>query len=151
GTAYIAITAWLRIVISRPSFRLGGTGDLRAFQKAFLGCLVLALCAVATLATTPLMASYLAMNLALFLMLFWFGFATATTPGISFGAQLGFLIISAFVGLNSQQPVLSQTIIDTFTGIGIGLFIGEAVRRFIWPSLPQTVLRENLLGILNDV
>jgi fusaric acid resistance family protein len=151
GTAYIPITAWLRIVISRPSFRLGGTGDLRAFQKAFLGLLVLAFSAVATLATTPIMASYLAMNLALFFMLFCFGFATATTPGISFGAQLSFLIISAFVGLNSQQPVLSQAVIDTFTGIGIGLFIGETVRRFIWPSLPQTVLRENLLGILADL
>jgi hypothetical protein len=151
GAAYVPLTAWLRITISRSSFRLGGAGDLRALQTAFLGCLALALCAAATLATTPLFAGYLAMNLALFFMLFGFGFATATTPGITFSAQLGFLIISAFVGLNSQQPVLSQSIVDTFSGIGIGLFIGAAVRRFAWPTLPQTVLRENLLGILADL
>ena len=91
------------------------------------------------------------MNLVLFFALFAFGFATARITGISFGMQLGFLTISAFVGLNPQQPVSSQTIIDTFVGLGIGLFIGAAVGRFLWPVLPQTVLREDLLGVLADL
>jgi len=151
GPAFIPLTAWLQVVTSRPSLRVGGAGDLRALQKAFLGCLVLAGCTVVLLAVTPLLANYLAMNLALFFVLVGFGFATAKIPGITFGMQLAFLIISAFVGLNPQQPVSSQTIIDTFLGIGIGLFIGAAVGRFIWPGLPQTILRENLLNILADV
>jgi Fusaric acid resistance protein family. len=91
------------------------------------------------------------MNLVLFCVLFGFGFATARIPGISFGMQLGFLIIASFVGLNPQQPVSSQTIIDTFVGLGIGLFIGAGVGRFLWPVLPQTVLRENLRNLLGDL
>jgi uncharacterized membrane protein YccC len=150
GPASVPLMAWLATILTRPYIRLGGTGDLRAFQNAFLGCLALAGCAVVALATTPLLASYLAMNVALFLVLFGFGFATAKITGISFGMELAFLIISAFVGLNPQQPVSSQTIIDTFLGIGIGLFIGTVVGRLIWPVLPQTVLRENLLGFLAD-
>jgi uncharacterized membrane protein YccC len=65
--------------------------------------------------------------------------------------QLGFLIIASFVGLNPQQPVSSQTIIDTFVGLGIGLFIGTIIGRLLWPVLPQTVLRENLLDVLADL
>jgi hypothetical protein len=151
GPAIIPLMAWVVTIATRPYLRLGGTGDLRAFRNAFLGCLALAGCAVVLLATTPLLASYLAMNVALFFVLFGFGFATAKITGISFGMLLAFYIISAFVGLNPQQPVSSQTIIDTFVGLGIGLFIGTAVGRFIWPVLPQTVLRKNLLGLLADV
>lgn len=35
-------------------------------------------------------------------------------------------------------------------GLGIGLFIGASVGRFLWPVLPQRVLREDLLGVLAD-
>ena len=151
GPAAIPLMAWAATILTRPYIQLGGTGDLRAFRNAFLGWLALAGCAVVLLATTPLLASYLAMNFSLFLVLFGFGFATAKITGITFGMELAFLIISAFVGLNPQQPVSSQTIIDTFVGLGIGLFVGTAVGRLIWPVLPQTVLRENLLGLLADV
>jgi len=151
GAAIIPLMAWLQAINGRNYLRVGGSGDLRGFQNAFLGCLVFAACAVVLLAVTPLLASYLAMNLTLFFVLFAFGFATARISGISFGMQLGFLIISAFVGLNPQQPVSSQTIIDTFIGLGIGLFIGTAIGRFLWPVLPQTVLRQDLLGLLADL
>jgi uncharacterized membrane protein YccC len=143
--------AWLQASNSRGYLRAGGSGDLRGLQNAFLGCLALAGCTIVLLAVTPLLASYLAMNLALFFLLFGFGFATARISGITFGMLLSFLIISSFVGLNPQQPVASQTIIDTFVGLGIGLFIGAAVGRFLWPVLPQTVLRENLLEVLADL
>jgi p-hydroxybenzoic acid efflux pump subunit AaeB len=151
GAASIPLMAWLQAGNGRAYLRAGGSGDRCGFQNAFLGCLILAGCTFVLLAVTPLLASYLAMNLALFFVLFGFGFATARIIGITFGMQLAFLIISAFVGLNPQQPVSSQTIIDTFVGLGIGLFIGSAVGRFLWPVLPQTVLRENLLGILADL
>ena len=151
GAAAIPLMAWLQAINARGYLRVGGSGDCRVFQNAFLGCLVMAACAVVLLALTPLLASYLAMNLVLFFVLFGFGFATAKISGISFGMQLGFLIIASFVGLNPQQPVSSQTIIDTFVGLGIGLFIGAAVGRFLWPVLPQTVLRGNLLDVLADL
>ena len=50
----------------------------------------------------------------LFLVLFAFGFMTARIAGINFWMQLGYLSISAFVGLNPQEPVPSQAIINTF-------------------------------------
>ena len=151
GAAAIPLMAWLQAINARGYLRVGGSGDCRVFQNAFLGCLVFAGCAVVLLALTPLLASYLAMNLVLFFVLFGFGFATAKISGITFGMQLGFLIIASFVGLNPQQPVSSQTIIDTFVGLGIGLFIGAAVGRLLWPVLPQMVLRENLLDVLADL
>jgi len=151
GAGAIPLMAWLQAINARGYLRVGGSGDCRAFQNTLLGCLVFAGCAIVLLALTPLLASYLAMNLVLFFVLFVFGFATAKISGITFGMQLGFLIIASFVGLNPQQPVSSQTIIDTFVGLGIGLFIGAAVGRFLWPVLPQTVLRENLLDVLEDL
>jgi len=151
GAAAIPLMAWLQAINGRAFLRAGGSGDRRGFQNAFLGRLVFARCTDALLALTPLLASYLAMNLVLFFVLFAFGFATAKISGITFGMQLGFLIISAFVGLNPQQPVSSQTIIDTFVGLGIGLFVGATVGRLLWPVLPQMVLRENLFAVLTDL
>src|SRR6202795_606727 len=45
GPANVPTWAWLLIVLGRSFFRLGGTGDLRAFQKALGGSLMLAVCA----------------------------------------------------------------------------------------------------------
>jgi len=151
GAAAIPLMAWLQAINGRAFLRAGGSGDRRAFQNAFLGCLVFTACTVALLALAPLLASYLTMNLVLFFVLFAFGFATAKVSGITFGMQLGFLIVSAFVGLNLQQPVSSQAIIDTFVGLGIGLFVGATVGRLLWPVLPQMVLREDLLAVLADL
>jgi len=151
GAGAIPLMAWLQAINGRGYLRVGGTGDCRGFKNAVLGCLVFAGCTVVLLALTPVLANYLTMNLVLFFVLFGFGFATARISGINFAMQLGFLTISSFVGLNPQQPVSSQTIIDTFMGLGIGLFIGTAVGRFLWPVLPQTVLRQNLLDVLADL
>jgi hypothetical protein len=64
---------------------------------------------------------------------------------------VGFLTISVFVGLNPQVPVESQTIIDTFLGLGIGIWIGTVVGRLIWPVLPQRVLQDNLLTLFAQI
>src|SRR5580693_7918600 len=45
GPANVPTWAWLLIVLGRSFFRLGGTGDLRAFQTALRGSLILAVCA----------------------------------------------------------------------------------------------------------
>jgi hypothetical protein len=131
--------------------RVGGTGDLRAFQKAFRASLMLAACAALLILTTPFLAGYAAMNVALFLILFTLGFLTARIPGINFWIQLAYLSISAVVGLNPQEPVAAQTIIDTFLGIAFGMFIGTVLGRLLWPVLPQRVLRDNLLAVLAQI
>jgi uncharacterized membrane protein YccC len=56
-----------------------------------------------------------------------------------------------FAGLNPQQPVPSQTIIDSFIGLMVGMFIGALVGRLIWPVLPQRLLRDNLLDLFAGI
>lgn len=151
GPAAVPLMAWLLTIAGRPFLRAGGSGDLRAFQTAFRASLVLALCAALLILTTPFLADYAVMNVALFLILFTFGFLTARISGINFWIQLSFITISAFVGLNPQEPVSSQTIIDTFLGIMLGMFIGTVLSRLLWPVLPQRILRDNLLGVLAQI
>ena len=81
------------------------------------------------------------MNLALFFVLFAFGFVTARIAGINFWMQLGYLSISAFVGPNPQEPVPSQAIINTFFTLALGIWVATAVSRIVWPVLPH-VLRD---------
>ena len=151
GPTSIPLMAWLLTILGRPSLRVGGTGDLRAFQTAFCASLILASCAALLILTTPFLAFYVVMNVALFLILFTLGFLTARIAGINFWIQLAYLTISAFVGLNPQEPVASQTIIDTFLGLAFGMFIGTVLGRLLWPVLPQRVLRDNLLAVFAQI
>jgi hypothetical protein len=65
--------------------------------------------------------------------------------------QVTILSISTFVGLNPQEPVASQTIIDSFLGLIAGMGIATVVGRLIWPVLPQRLLRDDLLEILSQI
>jgi len=151
GPASIPLMAWTLSLFGRPFVRAGGTGDLRSFQNAFLAILVLTACAALLILTTPFLADYLVMNLALFFILFWLGFLTIRIPGNTFWIQVTNLSISTFVGLNPQEPVASQTIIDSFLGLMIGMGIATVVGRLIWPVLPQRLFRDDLLGILSQI
>jgi uncharacterized membrane protein YccC len=135
----------------RPFLRAGGTGDLRSFQNSFLAALGLAACAGLLILVTPFLADYLVMNLALFLILFVFGFMTARTAGVNFWMQIGMLTIYTFVGLNPQQELPTATIIDTFVGFITGMGIATVVGRLIWPVLPQMVMRDNLLALFGHI
>jgi len=148
GPSAIPLAAYVFSLFGRGFLRAGGTGDLRAFQNAFWAALCLAGCACLLLLTTPFLADYFVMNLALFLILFVFGLLTARNPGVTFGMAVFNLSISTFVGLNPQIPVPSQTIIDSFAGLVTGIAIATVVGRLIWPVLPQRVLRYDLLVIL---
>jgi uncharacterized membrane protein YccC len=143
--------AWTLAIMGRPFLLSGGTGDLRSFQTAFRWSLILLGCALVLLLTTPIFASYLGMSVALFLALFAFGFLTARIRGISFGMQVAYVAIPAFVGLNPQEPVASQTIIDTFVGLIFGIWIGTVVGRLLWPVLPQKIVRNNLVAICAQI
>jgi uncharacterized membrane protein YccC len=145
GTAAIPLGAWVFTILSRPFVRAGGSGDLRIFQHTFLA----GLCFIPTVAllhiVTPALSYYAVMNLALFGILFIFGFLTARLPGLTFGPQVAVLGISVFVGLNPQQPVASMTIIESFLGLSLGMVIAAVVGRMIWPVLPQKLFRDDLL------
>jgi len=151
GPASIPLMAWTLSLFGRPFLRAGGTGDLRSFQNAFLAALVLSGCAALFILTTPFMADYLVMNLALFLIVFWLGFLSVRTAGITFPIQVATLSISTFVGLNPQVPVPTQTIIDNFVGLMIGMGIATVVGRLIWPVLPQKLLRDDLIAVLSQI
>jgi hypothetical protein len=148
GPGTIPFLAWLLSFQGVVYLRAGGTGDQRNIQNGVLAALALILLIVLLLLVTPLLASYTAMNLALFSVMFAFGFLTARISGINMWMLIALLTTSAFVSLNPQQPVPSQTIIDTFIGIIIGIGIGTTVARLIWPVLPQRVLRKSLLGLI---
>jgi uncharacterized membrane protein YccC len=151
GPASTPLMAWLLTILGRPFLRFGGTGDLRAFQTAFRASLVLTACAALLILTTPFLAFYAAMNVALFFILFTLGFLTARIPGINFWIQITYLTISAFVGLNPQEPVATLNIIDTFLGLAFGMFIGTLLGRLLWPVLPQRILRDNLLAVFAQI
>jgi hypothetical protein len=72
-------------------------------------------------------------------------------PGIKFWMEFAFLTTSAVVAINPQEPIASQSIIDTFIGIMFGMFIAAVVGRLLWPVLPQRILRESLLTLFTQV
>src|SRR5260370_8376857 len=100
-------------ILGRPFLRAGGTGDLRAFQNAFLAAIGLAVCVALLLLTTPFLANYAVMNLALFFIFFGFGFLTPRIPGVNFWMQAALIAKIAFVGLHPHPPVPSHTILYT--------------------------------------
>jgi len=150
GPAALTLMAWVMTLFGRPYIRAGGTGDLRAFQNAFKGSLALIGCVILLLLTTPFLSNYVVMNLALFVILFLLGFAMAAAGGITFWIQMALLTISTFVGLDPQHPVPSATIIDTFLGMIVGLAIATVIGRLLWPTLPQTLLRDDLITLFKD-
>jgi uncharacterized membrane protein YccC len=150
GPAALTLMAWTMTLFGRPYIRSGGTGDLRAFQNGFKGSLALIGCAIVLLLTTPYLSNYLVMNLVLFAILFGFGFWLAKAGGITFWIQMALLTISTFVGLDPQHPVAAMTIIETFLGMICGLAIATVVGRLLWPTLPQNLLRDDLLALFKD-
>jgi len=145
GPASIPLAAWVFTILSRPFVRAGGAGDLRIFQRVFLAMLLFIPMVALLHLSTPVLANYAVMNLALFGILFALGFFTARLPGLTFWTQVAILSISVFVGLNPQQPVPSITIIESFLGLTSGMIIAAVVGRLIWPVLPQNLLRDDLL------
>ena len=117
----------------------------------FAALSILAACAILLILTISFLASYAIMNLVLFLLLFAVGFLTAGISLFSFWGVLAALIIQMFVGLNPQEPVSSQTIIDNFLGLGFGMWIATIVNRLLWPILPQKVLRDSLLALCTRI
>lgn len=147
GAANVPTWAWLLVVMRRSFFRSAGASDLRTFEIAVQGSLILGGCTLVLVVITPALASYTAINLVLFLLLFVTGFFTASLPGLTFWTEFTFLATSAFVALNPQLPVPPTTIIDSFVGTMVGLWIATVVSRLLWPLLPQKLLRDSLSAL----
>lgn len=151
GAASVPTWSWLFVIFPRTFLQLSGDSDLRGFLNALRGSLILVVCAILLILTTPFLASYALMNLVLFFLMFAVGFLTPGTSGLSFWGLFTWLTIEAFVGTNPQVPVSSQTIIDNFIGLGFGMWIAIIVSRLLWPILPQKVLRHSLLAICDRI
>ena len=151
GAANVPTWSWLFVIFPRTFLQLSGDSDLRGFQNALRGSLILVVCVILLILTTPFLASYALMNLVLFFLMFAVGFLTAGISGLSFWGLFTWLTIEAFVGTNPQVPVSSQTIIDNFVGLGFGMWIATIVSRLLWPILPQKVLRHSLLAICDRI
>ena len=145
GSTVIPLAAWVFTILSRPFVRAGGPGDLRIFQRVFFAGLFFIPTVALLHLSTPALANYALMNLALFLILFAFGFFTARMASLTFWTQVAVLSISVFVGLNPQQPVPSLTIIESFLGLTVGMIVAAVVGRLIWPVLPQKLLTDDLV------
>lgn len=78
-------------------------------------------------------------------------FGSLVLIGCNFWILLAYLGISVFVGLNPQEPVASQDIIDSFIGLMVGMFVAALVGRLIWPVLPQRLLKDNLLDLFAGI
>jgi p-hydroxybenzoic acid efflux pump subunit AaeB len=151
GPAALPLAALLFSVLQRTFLRAGGTGDLRAFQRLFFACLVFSAYTALLIVITPFLASYLVMNLTLFVGLFIFGFLTFGTPGFSFWAIVTILSTSVFVGLDAEVPVETSTIIDSVLGLITGMAISTVIGRLIWPLLPQRLLRDDLVEFFGQL
>jgi uncharacterized membrane protein YccC len=150
GVAAMPLAALIFSVLQRSFMRAGSTGDLRAFQNLFFAIIILGLYAALLILIAPFMASYLMMNLTLFVGLFAFGFLTARIPGLSFWSLVTILGISTFVGLDLEKPVASSAIIDSIIGIMLGMAIATVLGRLLWPVLPQRLLRDDLVEFLRE-
>jgi uncharacterized membrane protein YccC len=151
GPAALPVAALLFSVLQRTFIRAGGTGDLRAFQRLFFASLILSAYAAVLILITPFLASYLVMNLTLFVALFIYGLMTAHTPGMSFWAIVTILSTSVLVGLNAQVSVETSTIIDSVLGLITGMVIATVIGRLIWPLLPQRLLRDDLVDFFSQL
>jgi uncharacterized membrane protein YccC len=151
GPAALPLAALLFSVLQRTFIRAGSTGDLRAFQRLFFACLILSVYTALLILITPLLANYLVMNFVLFIGLFIFGFLTARLPGLSFWGIVAILSTSVFVGLNAQEPVPTDTIIDSVVGLFTGMTIATVIGRLIWPLLPQRLLRDDLVEFFDQL
>ena len=62
--------------------------------------------------------------------------------------QFTLLATVGTLGLNAQQPVTFQSIMDVYFGIILGLTLSALVQRLLWPVLPQWQMRDRVLELL---
>lgn len=126
----------------------GGQGDRRAFHLIPLNVLALAVTSLVLIAARPLLSSYAVMNTLIFVWLFGWGYLSFKTRGMTIPMQLGMLVIVGILGLNGQEPISFQAIVNFFFGLVLALVLSALFQRVFWPSLPQWEIRDRFVEAL---
>lgn len=117
------------------------SGDRPAFRQLIFFTLVMALGSLATLASTPLLASYAVQNTVMVTWAFLFGYWFHRAGGITVPLMYCFMVLACVVSLNAQKPVSFEAIVGMFFGMVNGPIVACLAQRLMWPALPQNNLR----------
>lgn len=123
----------------------GGQGDRRAFDLIPLNVAALAGLSLVLIAARPLLSSYAVMNTVLFVWLFVWGYLSFKTRGMTIPMQLGMLVLVGILGLNGQEAISFQAIVEFFFGLVLALVLSALFQRLLWPSLPQWEIRDRFV------
>ncbi len=145
GPAFV-LSTWVFTALNATS--PGGRGDHRAFDFVVAGIMVAMALSIGLIAFSPLLSSYAVMNTVLAAWLFVWGFLSYRTRGVTIPMQIGMLFLVGILGLNGQEPVKFQQIVDFFFSTSLGLLVASVIQRVLWPSLPQWEIRDRLLEMI---
>ena len=143
GGAMFILGTWVFTALNAAS--PGGQGDRRAFSLIPLNVSALAVLSLILIAARPMLSSYAVMNAVLFAWLFVWGYLSFKTRGMTIPMQLGMLVIVGILGLNGQQPISFQAIVEFFFGLVLALVLSALFQRLLWPSLPQWEIRDRFV------
>jgi uncharacterized membrane protein YccC len=143
GGAMFILGTWVFTALNAAS--PGGQGDRRAFHLIPLNVAALAATSLVLIAARPMLSSYAVMNTLIFVWLFVWGYLSFKTRGMTIPMQLGMLVIVGILGLNGQQPISFQAIVEFFFGLVLALILSALFQRLLWPSLPQWEIRDRFL------
>lgn len=146
GGAMFVLGAWVFTSLNATS--PGGRGDWRAFHYVVYSTSGLLVLSLILLAARPLLSSYAVMNILIFTWLFTWGYLSFRTRGMTIPMQLAMLCIVGILGLNGQEAISFQAIVDFFFGMACALVLAAVIQRVFWPSLPQWELRDRLVELL---
>lgn len=145
GATMFALGTWVFTALNAAS--PGGQGDRRAFHFMVVSIASLLVLSLILLAGRPLLSSYAVMNTVIFTWLFLWGYLSYSEKGVTIPMQLAMLCIVGILGLNGQQPISFQQIVEFFFGMALALVLSSLIQRLLWPSLPQWEIRSRLVEL----
>ncbi len=146
GGTMMVLGAWVFTALNACS--PGGQGDQRAFHFTVYNAFVMAAFCIVVLFARPMLSSYAVMNTVMFTWLFLWGFLSFNTRGVTIPMQLAMLLLVGVLGLNGQEPISFQAVVDLYFGIVLAQLLAAIVQRMFWPSLPQLELRNRFVEFL---
>jgi len=146
GGAMFVLGAWVFTSLNATS--PGGRGDWRTFHFLVYNTAILIVVSLILLALRPLLSSYAVMNTLIFTWLFVWGYLSFSVRGITIPMQLAMLMIVGILGLNGQETISFQAIVNFFFGLAFALLVASLIQRLLWPSLPQWELRDRFVEFL---